>query len=237
MRPWLNRPAWEEKKGWQKEIQKTINNICDVAIMADCADVPVHEHQIVDIHLTKESKLAQEALFAEEWEPMALWTGLHRLENGKEKLAYIKELGEGVKKMIVVCHYRQQIEEYEKELSKQKQVFVLHGGVKDQHAVVQAAQEADECYFIIQASMGAGFDADKFSVMVFASMSYKYVDMSQMKGRINRIHNLHRNRYIYLIAGEHDKAVLNTLEAGKDFDPAEYICKNYREKIKEEKQA
>ena len=42
MRPYLPRPAWEPRKGWQKDIQKTINSVCDVAIMKDCVDVPFH---------------------------------------------------------------------------------------------------------------------------------------------------------------------------------------------------
>jgi len=66
-------------------------------------------------------------------------------------------------------------------------------------------------------------DADKFSVVVFASMSYKYIDTAQMKFRVKRIHNLHENTFIYLLGGKCDKACYDCISAGKNFDPIEYF--------------
>ena len=228
-RPYLPRPAWQPRKGWQKEMQKLIPRYCDVAIMSDCTDVPIHQYELVGISLKDDTKQKMRSIEQEEWEAMKVWTEQHRLENGKEKLEYIKELGERNKKIVVVCHYREQLDIYEKELAKQKQVFVLHGGVKDQSTPIREAQEAEECYLLVQASMGAGFDLDRFSIMVFASMSFKYVDHSQMLGRINSIHNLHRNRYIYLIGGDKDKAIYDTIKRNEDFDPTKYLTKKAKQ--------
>ena len=71
--------------------------------------------------------------------------------------------------------------------------------------------------------MGAGFDASEFSVMIFASMSFKFVDHIQALGRINRINNLHENDYYYLLAGPCDKNVYKTIMAGHDFHPPSYM--------------
>ena len=225
-RPYLRGLAWSSKKDWQKKVQSIINKICNIALMIDCADVPVHEYEVINIPPSENLLREQAEIKKWEYEAMALWTKLHRLESGEDKLKIIKEIGESNKKVIIVCHYREQIDKWAEELAKYKQVFVLHGGVKNQNIIIQEAQEASECYFIIQASMGVGFDADKFSLMIFASMSYKYVDFSQMKGRINRIHNLHRNRYVYLLGGKYDRAVYETVLKGEDFDPVVYMRSN-----------
>jgi len=68
--------------------------------------------------------------------------------------------------------------------------------------VIQDAQDSPECYLLVQSQVSAGYDLDTFSIMIFASMDWGYVNKVQMEARINRIHNLHRNQYIYLIGGE-----------------------------------
>ena len=144
------------------------------------------------------------------------------MEQGDRKLEALKELVTGYRKAIVVCYYTSQIEEYAKELSKERQVYVLQGATKDQDAVISAAREADDCVFLLQASMGAGFDATEFSVMIFASQSFKFVDDVQARGRILRMHDLHENEYIYLLGGKCDEAVYKTIQAGHDFHPPSY---------------
>ena len=121
-----------------------------------------------------------------------------------------------------MAYYREQIAELEKALSKDRETFAIHGGIKDQEAVIKKAAESDECYFIVQAGIGAGFDADTFSCVVFASMSYAVRDYVQMKFRVRRIHNLHPVKYYYLIGGHCDRAVLHNIELGKDFIPSEW---------------
>ena len=99
---------------------------------------------------------------------------------------------------------------------------MVNGSVKDQETILKQANECDECFLIVQASLGAGFDADSFSCVVFASMSYKARDWVQMKFRVRRIHNLHPVQYYYLIGGECDEAVYDTIMLGKDFLPSEW---------------
>lgn len=66
--------------------------------------------------------------------------------------------------------------------------------------------------------MGAGFDASEFSIVIFASLSFKYVDYVQMKGRVKRINNLHENHFIHILAGKCDEAVYTAIMKGTDFD-------------------
>lgn len=219
---------WEKRKGWQKTIRPFIEEISDIVLMEECIDVPIQHNQVVEIPWTKQ----QEAELAQQMyeEPSAEWHSRHRMENGKEKMEKLEKITNGYRKTIVVCHYRSQIDEYSKYLeSKGRLVFTLHGGTKDQHEVIEEAKSSDDCVFIVQAQMGAGFDASEFSIVIFASMSFRYVDYVQMKGRVKRINNLHENTFIHLIGGECDQAVYDTIQENRDFDVHDYMSK-YRTK-------
>jgi len=213
---------FEKKAGWQRMIRPYVEQIADIVLMKDCIDVPTQHHKVITIPWTKD----QEQLMAESYaEPVAQWHERHRLEQGDKKFKELETIMDGYRKVIVVCHYLSQIEDYAARI-KDREVFVLTGSTKDQHATIEAAKAADDCVFIIQASMGAGFDAAEFSVVVFASMDFKYISMVQMKGRVKRINNLHENTFYYLLGGKCDQAVYSSLMKSQDFDPHVYLAKN-----------
>ncbi|MGV8131352.1 MAG: DEAD/DEAH box helicase [Candidatus Pacearchaeota archaeon] len=211
-KPYLPYPAWIPKKDWRIRIRKYLLQHAHIALLQDCVDYlpPVTEEVI---KLPTKKFTAQE-----EWEPMKAFVEEHRFEQ-LDKPKVIREIGEGYSKVVVVAHFREQIEQLYKELSKDKQTYVLHGGTKDPEEVIRQAQEDPECYLICQASIGAGFDLDTFAVMIFASQGYSYVSSVQMKGRIRRIHALKPVKYIYLQGGRCDKAIKKQVDLGKDFDP------------------
>lgn len=210
--PFLPRPAYLPVKGWQKMMRPIIEKYCDIVSLKDCVgSVPDEDHEVVEVKGTKFEGSEWDNSFHEE----------HRHEQ-KGKVKHIKEIGRGFRKVMVVAYYREQIDELEKELKKERETFVIHGGIADQESVIKEAQESDECYIIVQASIGAGFDADSFSCMVFASMSYSVRDYIQMTHRIKRIHNLHPVKYYYLHAGRCDKAVYKQIKLGFDFVPSKW---------------
>jgi hypothetical protein len=147
------------------------------------------------------------------------WTHEHQHEQiGKAEV--IKGLG--YRKLIVVCHYTAQIDLLANELAKDREVFVLDGRTKDPSTVKKQAQESDECYFIVQASMGMGWDGYMFGAIVFASMSHKSVDHTQMKGRLRSLEDLHPVVYHYLIGGKWDQRIYDSILANQDFNPHIY---------------
>jgi len=87
-----------------------IEKYCYVARMKDCVDVPIHEYQYIDVPLTKKTKEQIIALKGQEWEATKLWYAENRLENGMEKLEWIKDFSIGHPKIIIVCKYREQID-------------------------------------------------------------------------------------------------------------------------------
>lgn len=213
--PYLPYPAWLPKKTWRKDIQEYLKKHAHMARLSDCVEyLPPITEEVVKVQ-------SEPFIINPEWEPMAAFVAEHRNEQ-LNKPSVIREIGEKYRKMVVVAHFREQIEILEKELSKDKQVYTLHGGTKDPEEVIRQAQEDDECFIILQASVGVGFDLDSFDVMLFASQGYSYVSFIQMKGRIRRIHNLKPVKYYYLHAGRCDKMIYKQLGLGKDFDPSQF---------------
>jgi len=215
-RPYLPRPAWLPIPRWRKEMQSLINKYCHVTLMSDLVDeMPTETHTIV----TFPEPDYQEG---SEWEPMRKFVEDHRLEQ-VVKPKKILELSREFSKVLVVAHYTEQIDELTAILKKDRPVYVLDGRTKDADAVITQAEEDPECFFIVQASVGAGFEVPSFSCMIFASRGFSVRNYIQMMARIQRINALHPVIYYYLIGGRADKAVHENIEQGKDFVPSQYL--------------
>lgn len=209
--PYLPRPAYLPRENWKEMIRPFLEKYADIVLMKDIVELPpVTENRIFVKTPDFYPPIDVKHFFDE---------NRHEQQN---KVSHILEIGKEYRKILVVAYYRKQIKQLEQVLKKDRQTFSIHGGVEDQEAVIKQAQESDECFFICQASIGAGFDADSFSCVIFASNSYAVRDYVQMKYRVRRIHNLHPVEYNYLIGGRCDEAVLDNIEAGKDFIPGEW---------------
>jgi len=209
-RPYLPRPAWIPKSNWRQLIRPTLEKYSDIVLLKDCVgDLPPVTEKVLRVKVEK--YVPVEDTFHEE----------HRNEQ-LHKPAEILEVAKQYRKVLVVAYYREEIATLEKILSKDRLTFTVHGGVKDQEVLLKKANEVDECFLIVQASLGAGFDADTFSVVVYTSMSYKVRDFVQMGYRVRRIKNLHPVVYYYLLAGRCDKAVYETIKKGLDFVPSHW---------------
>ncbi len=211
-RPYLPRPAYLPRPNWRQLMRPLLEKYADIVLLKDCVEeLPPVAEEVV--------KLKSEPFTSTEWEGSKAFFEEHKHEQ-KVKPKEIIEIGKEYRKVLVVAYYVEQVAELKKELSKDRETFSIHGGVKDQEDIIKAAQDSDECYFIVQASMGAGFDLETFSCAVFASMSYAVRDYVQMTYRMRRIHALHPVVYYYLIAGRCDRNVFKNVKAGFDFVPS-----------------
>ena len=209
---YLSRPAYMKTPTWREDIRPLLEKYADIVLLKDCVgELPPTIEEKVEVKTPKFIKTPETKPFFDQ----------HRWEQ-QNKVKIILEDGREYRKVLVVVYYREQIEELAKQLSKDKETFVVHGGVKDAESIIEKAQETDECYLIMQASTGVGSDCDTFSCVDFASMSYSVRDFVQMKYRVRRIHNLHPVKYRYLIGGVCDKAILENVEKGKNFVPSEW---------------
>jgi len=209
--PFLPYPAWMPRSDWRAKIRPYVERHCDIVSLRDIVDeLPPLSPVYIDVKHKPYKKPDDE---------IVTWTHEHQYEQ-EGKAAEIAKLG--YRKVIVVAHYTAQIDALEKELSKEKPVYVLDGRTKDASAVKQAAQEADDCYFIVQASMGFGFDGWMFGALVFASMSHSFVNYTQMTGRLRHTDHLASYNIYYLLGGRWDRRILSSIEKGEDFNPLHY---------------
>ena len=224
-KPYLPRPAWLPRMGWQKMMQPLINTNCVTALMVDILPddkKPIEEHKIIKL---KEPNYEKNT----EWTAQASFVADHRMEQDKKHLE-IERIAKGYKKVVIVAHYREQIDDLTKRLSTGRECFVLHGGVKNHEEIKQAAKDSTECYVIIQNALGVGINelAD-FPAMIFASQGYSARNYTQMIGRIARSDDLLKRKgpkylkYYYLQAGRCDRMVYSSVRKGEDFIPSRYL--------------
>lgn len=208
--PYLPRPAYIPTPNWRTEMRPYLEKYADIVLLKDCVDeLPPITEEYINIKTPKYIKEIDAKPFFDE----------HRWEQ-QNKAKEIIEIGKNFRKVLVVVYYREQIKELEKALKKDKETFVIDGSVKDQELIIEKATNSDECYFIVQASIGAGFDANTFSCITFVSMSYAVRDFVQMNFRVRRIHDLKPVMRYYLIGGRCDRAILKNIQAGFDFVPS-----------------
>ena len=214
-RPYLKWKAWLPKPDWRKKMRPILESHADIVLLKDCVDVlpPVTE--------TIVKTPCDVFPGTEELQPTARFVAEHQWEQ-KNKIKDILEIGKEYRKVIVVAYYVEQLKALGKMLEKDRQTYVVYGGTKGQEEILKEANEVDECFLVVQASLGIGWDANTFSCVIFTSMSYKVRDFVQFKGRVRRINDLHPVHYYYLHGGRCDKQVYKTIQAGRDFIPSEW---------------
>lgn len=203
--PYMRFPAWFPKRDWREKLLPIRDKHCDIVSLHDIIkDLPQPEEKIIKIKNKYEKK--------------DRWTDEHKDEQ-KGKLEVIQELG--YKKLILVAHYTEQID-YLKDNLKDKPIYVLDGRVKDPDDVKTKAQEADECYFIVQSSMGFGWNGYMFGAIVFVSMMHSIVEYIQMTGRQRHLEHIITPQHIHLIGGKWDKRIYDSIKNNENFNPHKY---------------
>lgn len=215
-RPYRPQPFWEPSPTWRKEIQHLARKWCHLKTLADVTEVPKQRHHTAPVTLTK--KTLKDIATTHHEEPMQEWYDRHQKAQRHEKLGKILDITRNEPKAIIVCKYKEQIEFYRQQLKKHHYVITLTGDTKDQAAAIKEAQNMVEGYFIIQADAGEGFRGDNFDLMIFASMSWRYVSYEQMLGRVLHLDKKHSNDIFYLLADEKDERIYQqVVEKSKDF--------------------
>lgn len=225
------------------EVAKLVQLIGTTVDMKEVAIVPEQSHDMELITLTEEQSAAIEEVFDPQF--IVRWTKKHQIENGfqymgkfheggdieyyeNKKIDEIMRLANENKKIIVVCRYKAQIENYAEMIMDYAEpqgslnVLILDGNVKDKQSVIDQANEAEQMVLLVQASCSAGYELPTFRTMVFASMSFSYVDYKQMIGRNLRINHLEENKYLHLVAEGVDMDVYKCIMKKEDFSMAIY---------------
>lgn len=234
------------RQGMEEEIADLVKEIGDTVDKKEAIENYIEPiDNVIKISLTKDQLEAIENVF----DPVFIvrWTKQHQIENGfmydtiteeeeeynvlkahittydNNKLLEVLRLATIYEKFIVVARYREQLRVYEKELkAKGYNVLVLDGDTKDRQTVIDTANKFEKVILLIQASVSAGYELPSFRTMVFASLSFSYVDFKQILGRNDRINNVQENTYIHLVAEGVDQDVFDCIQQKKDFTLAIY---------------
>ena len=222
------------KKGIEPEIARLVQKIGDVVKLEDCADVPEQIHEVEYFALNSVQKKMIAKIEAEETNPLVKFGKIHQIEQGTlkggetyhdvmtdiDKNERIFQLAEENKKIAVFCRYNLQIDYLKKKLEEaDKTVFVLRGDTPDRDKVVQDVESSNECVVLINSACSEGYELPSIGVIIYASNSFSYKDLTQSQGRFLRINNLKHNTFIYLLTEKGmDEDVYNSLMKKMDFD-------------------
>lgn len=206
--PFLRFPAWLPRKDWRERMVPHVETYTDIVSLKDVVDyLPPVTSRVIRIRQKR---------YTPPTDALTTWHDEHKWEQ-QGKVAEILELG--YRKVILVCYYTEQINQLAKELADYKPVFILDGHTKNQGETIKNAQDAEECYFIVQSGCGEGWDGYMFGAMVFVSMEHTYVANLQMHGRQRHPKHLRDIEIIYLIGGRWDQKILTAYNRGEDFNP------------------
>lgn len=234
--PMPGREVWSPKRSeiCKENLSKIVRRIGFVGRLEDYFDVPEQTFRTINIELTEAQKARIKELKFEYPEPLVRIGKRHQIENGvlagdefsppeffpNKKIEKILELAEEFPKMIVFAKYRAQMEQIVTALDKEGyRTAFLHGGVTDRGGLIEYVKNHDECIFVVQAQISAGWEVPNCPVMVFASRTYSFVDYDQALGRIQRANHIKKNLYINLVVkGGIDEAVDKALLNKQDFN-------------------
>jgi len=220
------------KKGIEKDVAALVKSIGDTCTLEECVDVPEQTFETVYLETTKEQEKAIKSI--DDTLPIVRFTRQHTIENGlllsdgysQEKIFeclkndYIASVSEENPKIAVFCRYNRQIDILREIMeSKGKKVIVINGQTKDRDGAVQEIEASPEVVALIQASCSVGFEIPSVPLVIFASLSYSYIDYKQALGRVLRINKLKKNHYIHLVVKDGvDESVYDCIMAKEDFN-------------------
>jgi len=218
------------KSNIDQKLSALVLQIGSVVDLKEVVDVPEQTFKTEYFDLTTEQLRGIEAL--EDTQFITRWTRTHQIENGLlygdgytedqefscRKTERIEEICSQNDKVAIFVRYNKQLEYLKDRLRGQgKDVFVLNGGVKDRDAVISLINSSPKCIAIIQSQCSVGYELPTIDTIIFASMSFAYVDYKQSIGRFLRINKLKENTYYHLVSRGVDKDVYDCIMRKEDF--------------------
>ena len=209
--------------------------------LSECIDMPESIYETEHFQLTTDQH--KRITDAYDVQPTTRFTREHQICGGTlkgdeyeqpvsfdcPKLDRLIELVKENPRTIVVCRYLYEMEVLAARLSQIRPTFTISGQVKDRDGLVQSLKAMDSYALIAQAQCSEGWELSDCPMMIFYSMSWRFVDRVQMEGRIRRINNPKRNVYISLtVQDSADEAVYDAISKRQDFQAELYAHEGKR---------
>ena len=222
--PMPGREVWQPKKDVKtlENLAKIVQTIGYTGRLQDWFDVPDQVDRYVHCQLSKEEEQRIHELPLEFPDPLVLVGKTHQAEQGESKLEVIDDLLAEYPKVLVFARYLDQIKKIEEHFKGKLPVFVLTGQTKDRKKLFEDAEKSHQCLFIAQSQVSAGYELPSFRCVVYASLSYSFVDYTQSRGRVLRANALNKNLYVHLHSGKVDVAIIKCMQGHQDFEEKIY---------------
>lgn len=223
----------------KEQLSVILNQIGSVIRTEDCLDLPEKSYKTEYFTYTKDQKktikmLDQHPLMATQ---IVYWTKMHQLSGGtlkmpesdqtivfsSDKLKRVVELTKQYPKMVIVCRYNAELKLIAEKLDRP--FVVLNGKTpqEDRQKLIDQANNAEECIFLVNSSCSEGYNLVGMNIMVFYSNGFSYKDRVQMEGRIWRHGQKNHCVYIDFVNTEGvDVAVMESMKKKEDFSLALY---------------
>lgn len=234
------RVVWEPRKGIEDEIAALVKTFGSIVRLDECIDVPDQQYLEESYELTDEQNKMIEEAHTKESNPLARFTKLHQIASGvllgdeftppksfdSLKNDRVIDLAEETSKMAVFCRFNYHIDVLAEHLTaKGIPVRIIRGDTVDRDTVVSEVEAMERVVVLINSSCSAGYELPSIGVIVFASLSYSYVDFVQAQGRFLRINKPKKNVYIVMSTKDSaDEPVKLSIDRKENFSEAIY-CK------------
>lgn len=233
------RVIWEPRAGTEKELGQLVARIGHGVALADCFDVPEQIFEVERFETTKDQDKAFEMVKKTESDAVVRVTKNHQIASGTLKgnefteTTYYDALkndqilsyAEQNKKMVVFSRYNAHLEQLAWKMEKADIPFrIVNGTIADKELVFRECEAADRMVVLINSMISVGYELPSFPLMIFASLSFSYVDFQQGIGRILRANALKKNVYKTLLTkGTIDEAVYDSIKRKENFNAEIYI--------------
>jgi len=230
------RSVWLPRGDKQEELADMARIIGDVVRLDECVDIPQQTYEIEMFEKSKDQLNAEKDVVKFESNPLVRTTKYHQIASevriGTEftphqffdcdKNERILSYAEEVQKLVVFSRYNLHLNYLSDELTKLKIPHaIINGTVDDKEAIIERAEKEDRFVLLINTQCSVGYELPSFRTMIFASLSFSYVDYAQAQARNLRINNMNKNVYIVMLTeGSVDEAVWESIKNKQSFNEA-----------------
>ena len=224
----------------QDELADLVREIGSIVRLEDCTDMPTDPEPVVEkLPITKEQTDLIEEITKRESNPLVRFGSYHQAASGLSlgnefvaprevpcaKDARIVEYIEQYDRVLIFCRYNQQIYRYEKMLKALNiPAVIINGATKDVDAAREEARDMKYGAVLINMSCSEGYALDNYSVTIYASLSYSFLDFEQSQGRTKHLEKKVPNFYVILnTEGSADEPVWDAIKDKRSFSESIFV--------------
>lgn len=233
------RVVYEPRPDCQEELADIVRSIGSIVRLEDCTDMPRDLPPVVETFAKTPAQIRlEEDILKKESNPLVRFGKFHQAASGfvlgneflamkhveSKKDARLLELIEEHGRVLVFCKYNIQLDRYRQLLENASiPAIVINGATKDIEATRTRVRDLKEGAALIQMACSEGYAFDGYSVTIYPSLSYSYLDFEQSQGRTKHIEKKVPNFYIiFNTIDSADVPVWEAISHKKSFSEAVY---------------